>query len=73
MECPSWEEQLEVKNQWYCAQMFSHFPRQFMPFPHRLVNITNKDTFSLASGNKTDIPHCLYTKNGTAGRRVPLN
>ena len=67
MECPSWEEQ--VKNQWHCAQIIDgqSFPSPIhaISAPTSALNITSKDTFSLASGNKTNRHHFLYTKHGT--------
>ena len=39
-----------VNNQWYCAQMVSHFLFQFLLSPHQLhvLKILGKDTISLA-------------------------
>ena len=82
MECLGWEEQIDgqraggwwseaarfVKNQWYCARMVSHFSRKFTLSPHRVcvLNITGKDTISLARRGTRPTSHPLYAMDGIA-------
>jgi hypothetical protein len=63
-----------VKNQWYHVQMVSRCPRQFILSPDRLrvLNITGKDTISLAQGGQDRPTHPLYRTNGWAATYTQL-